>query len=258
MTTTILLLLATLAPGQLEQLDNIAVNPSFELDNDRDDLPDGWKGMAFDSPAKLHWDSRRGDDRASAAYEFPIHSAQGDQRDWKQCTGRWFSSPRPIVPGSQYTLEVWIKTEDVTGQAYAHLAWQQGSRWLSEDATSRLSGTGDWQKVTLTATAPEKADSLVVSMNLARSRERPGSTISACRAQSEMPAEVEYVFNDTSDWFPFEFPLDDTNLDTHRPDRFARRAGRKHVALSPSRDDGHFYFEDGSRARFFGTNVGGC
>ncbi len=255
MTTTILLLLATWAPSQLEQLDNIAVNPSFELDNDRDDLPDGWKGMAFDSPAKLQWDTsvaRSGQRSLRISDSFRA----GDQRDWKQYTGRWFSSPRPIVPGSQYTLELWIQTEDVTGQAYAHLAWQQGASWLSENATSRLSGTGDWRKVTLTATAPERADSLVVSMNLARSQGTAWFDDIRVSGQSQMPAEVPYVFHDTSDWFPFEFPLDDTNRDTiDLTDLLDAPAGNR--GFVTVRDDGHFYFEDGSRARFFGTNVGG-
>jgi hypothetical protein len=120
-----------------------------------------------------------------------------------------------------------------------------------------LSGTGDWQLVTLTATAPELADSLVVSMNLARSRGTAWFDDIRVSGKSEMPAEVEYVFNETGDWFPFEFPLDDTNLDsidlTGLLDAPAGRRGFVSV-----RSDGHFYFEDGSRARFFGTNVGGA
>jgi len=58
----------------------------------------------------------------------------------------------------------------VTGQAYAHLAWQRGTHWLREVGTPRLTGTNDWQQLTVTATAPADADSVVISMNLARSK----------------------------------------------------------------------------------------
>ena len=87
----------------------------------------------------------------------------GDQRDWKRCTGRWVSARRPIHPGARYQLEVWVRTEEVTGHAYAHLAWQRDTRWLSESPTNRTSGTGNWQKLTVSAVAPAGANSLVVS-----------------------------------------------------------------------------------------------
>ncbi len=256
MTNAMLLLLVSLSQGQLNNLDNFAVNPSFELDGDRDGGPDGWKDMAFDSPATLLWDS---DHSRSGRCSLRIADSfrEGNQRDWKQSTGRWHSSPRPIEPGSEYSLEVWIKTQNVTGQAYAHLAWQQGSRWLSENATSRLSGTSDWQKVTLKAVAPEEADSLVISMNLARSKGTAWFDDIRVSGKSEMPAEIPFVFNDTSDWYPFEFPLDDTNRDTIDLTGMLDVPAGKRGFVSVG-GDGHFYFQDGTRARFFGTNVGGA
>ena len=252
----LLISLVIAAPGPLQQLDNFAVNPSFEVDRNRDAAPDGWSSMAFASPAQLAWDAgiaRSGERSLRIADSY----REGDPRDWKQCTGRWVSSRRPAVPGTEYVLEVWIKTRDVTGQAYAHLAWQQGTHWISEDATPRLSGTHDWQRVTVTATAPEQADCLVISMNLTRSQGTAWFDDLRVSGRSEMPVEVEYVFNETRDWFPFEFPLDDTNLDsidlTGLLDGPAGHRGFVTVG-----DDGHFYFQDGSRARFFGTNVGGA
>ncbi len=245
----------TLLAGDLEHLDNLAVNPSFETDGNRDDRPDGWRAMAFDSPAELAWDK---DVARTERRSLRIRDSAraGDQSDWKICTGRWVSAPRPISAGTEYTLEVWVKTEGVTGQAYAHLAWQRGSSWLSEDATQRVSGTADWQKLTVTAVAPDDADSLMVSMNLTRSQGTAWFDDMRVSGISEMPPPIEYVFNDTGDWFPFQFPLDDTNLDSidltsllHAP------AGKR--GFVTVRSDGHFYFEDGARARFFGTNVGG-
>ncbi|MBL7038879.1 MAG: hypothetical protein ISR77_09635 [Pirellulaceae bacterium] len=244
-----------LLASDLSYQENFVNNPSFEEDRDRDTLPDGWRPYAFDSPAGLEWDdtaSRTG----KRSFKISDSFRSGDQRDWQRCTGRWVAAARPIEAGSEYKLEVWVKTEGVTGQAYAHLAWQRGSRWLNETATERVSGTEDWQKLTVLAVAPAEADALIVSLNLARSK---GSAwfddVKVSGKSDELPT-VEYVFKDTKDWFPFEFPLDDTNLDsidlTGLLDAPAGKRG--FVTVRP---DGHFYFEDGTRARFFGTNVGG-
>ncbi len=254
--TPLLFMLLTLAADEFSHLDNFAVNPSFEIDGNRDDLPDGWQPMPFDSPAVLEWNSAMAR-TGSRSLMIRDSFREGDQRDWKQCTGRWYSPPRPITPGTEYSLEVWIKTDGVTGKANAHLAWQRGTSWLSEITTQSVTGTSDWQRVTVHGIAPENADSVVISMNHTRSKGSAWFDDIKVTGASEMPPKVEYTFNDTSDWFPFEFPADDTNLDSidltgllHTP------AGRR--GFVGVKEDGHFYYEDGTRARFFGTNVGGA
>jgi len=69
-------------------------------------------------------------------------------------------------------------------------------------------------------------------------------------------AAIESISHDTGGWFPFEFPLDDVNLDGIDLTELLDAPAGKHgfVTVKP---DGHFYFEDGVRARFFGTDVGG-
>lgn len=252
----LLVLSLALVGGDLKHLDNFAENPSFEVDANRDDLPDGWHPMAFDSPAVLEWSSTTA---RTGARSLMIRDSfrDGDSRDWKQCTGRWTSPPRPITPGTEYSLVVWIKTDGVTGKANAHLAWQQGSRWLSEIPTPSVTGTSDWQRVTVRGVAPENADSVVISMNHSRSKGTAWFDDIHVTGKSEMPPEVEYSFNDTSDWFPFEFPAADTNLDTiDLTGLLDAPAGRR--GFVGVKEDGHFYYEDGTRARFFGTNVGGA
>lgn len=254
MTTFTVFALCLLA-SDLSYHENFVTNASFEEDRDRDTLPDGWRPYSFDSPARLEWDdavARTG----KRSYKISDSFRSGDQRDWKRCTGRWVAAARPIEPGSEYKLEVWVKTEGVTGQAYAHLAWQRGSKWLSETGTERASGTEDWRKLTVSGVAPAEADALIVSLNLARSKGSAWFDDVKVSGKSDKLPEVEYVFKDTEDWFPFEFPLDDTNLDsidlTGLLDAPAGKRG--FVTVRP---DGRFYFEDGTRARFFGTNVGG-
>ena len=168
MTMHVVFVLCLLA-GDLQYQDSLIKNPSFEEDRDRDTHPDGWRSYAFDSPARLDWDdsvSRSGKRSLKISDSFRA----GGQSDWKRCAGRWVSARRPIEPGTEYRLEVWSKTEGVNGQAYAHLAWQRGTKWLSETATERVSGASDWRKLTVSAVAPTGADTLVISLNLSRSK----------------------------------------------------------------------------------------
>lgn len=100
MTTSLVLSLCLLA-GDLQYRENVAENPSFEEDRDRDTHPDSWRPYAFDSPARLDWDdsvSRNGKRSLRISDSFRA----GDQRDWKRCTGRWVSARRPIEPENYY------------------------------------------------------------------------------------------------------------------------------------------------------------
>ncbi len=241
-------------PESLSLLDNLVENPSAEDDFNRDGRPDAWRGNPFDSPASLGWDENVA--RTGTRSLRMSDSARGiGEKDWKRVTARWGIEPRPVESGSEYRLEVWVKTEGVTGEAYAHLAWQKDSRWLSEVGTPRLSGTQDWTKLTVTATAPPGADELVVSLNLARSEGTAWFDDVKVSGRSVPVTKIDYRFNDTSDWFPFEFPTEDTNLDGIDLSGFLDAPAGKHGFVT-TRPDGHFWFENGSRARFFGTNVG--
>ena len=251
----VLVALSTHIQGDLKHSEDFSESPSFEVDRDRDAQPDGWRAHAFDSPAVLAWDdsvARTGKRSLGISDSF----RSGDQRDWKRCTGRWCSRPRPIEPGSRYELEVWVKTRDVSGQAYAHLAWQRGSSWLSEVTTERVSGTRDWTKLTVSATAPAEADTVIASMNLSRSKGAAWFDDAKVSGKTDELPKVDFVFNDTGGWFPFSFPSDDTNLDSIDLTGLLHAPAGKHGFVTV-RPDGHFYFEDGRRARFFGTNVGG-
>lgn len=249
---------AQAAEPELKHFENLAENPSFEEDRNRDSEPDGWRANAFDSPAQLAWDNqvaRSGSRSVSIRGSHRTEDEKGG--DWKRRAGRWNSPARACKPGTSYSLEVWIRTaEGNDGDACAHLAWYRDGRWLSEDGTGKIAGDSDWKKVSVTATAPEDADTMVISLNL---NDSSGAAwfddVKVSGISDERPA-IEYHFHDTKDWFPFVFPMDDTNLDeidlTGLLDAPAGRHGFVTV-----RDDGHFYFEDGVRARFFGTNVGG-
>ncbi len=71
----------------------------------------------------------------------------------------------------------------------------------------------------------------------------------------EAPLKLE--FTDTTGWYEWAFALDDPALEEIDLSSLLDPPAGKHGFLTV-RADGHFYFEDGTRARFFGTNVGGA
>jgi len=434
----LLILSATFLPGAAlaQWQTSFVANPSVEEDANRDGSPDGWHGDAFNSPARLLWD-------ATVAHSGGHSLRIGDSlnpagREWNETTGRWILAARkPVTAGETYTLESWIKTDAVTGQADARIAWFSDKNWLAENVTPRVKGSHDWRRVTVTAQAPAGAVSAMVYLGLTQSkgtawfddvvmvagrrlpgnyrtvdlsgdakgeltapqgpaaeptlrgvpfhllRQQPGAAnvraivvsgqqpgtpkeatipvgrkcetlyfLHVCRdvrngsqvgqyelwyqdgkvvsvpmrvgreigdlnrpteskqsavgwewdqgdgrrALGLLPIEnprpdkplreiristpggqgslsllalttadgpavlterpIRYEFNDTAGWYPFTFPLNDTNLDSIDLTGLLDGPAGKHGFLAV-RPDGHFYFADGTRARFFGTNICG-
>ena len=160
-------LLAAVANAGWES--NFAENPSAEQDRNRDGLPDGWQPNAFQSPAKLAWDTAVAHTGKASLRIQDSFNAQG--KEWNEHSGRWYSRKRrPVTPGAEYTLEVWIKTQGVTGQASACIAWFGERNWLAESYTRRVSGTTDWQQLRVTARAPANAAYALVYLCLSQSK----------------------------------------------------------------------------------------
>jgi len=253
MISTLVFCLCMLAV-ELQPQENISPNPSFEEDLNRDDLPDGWTADSYQSKGILKWDktvAHHG--KASLRISDP---GRDNSKDWQKSTSRWYSYPRPVEAGATYTLEVWMKTKNVTGRPQAILSWQGENRWLDQSSTKQISGTNDWQKLTLTARAPAKADSMILILGLGYGEGTVWFDELKVTGKSEPLPEVKYVFHDTKKWFPFEFPLDDINRDSIDLSHFLHTPAGKYgfVSVKP---DGHLYYENGKRARFFGTNLGG-
>ncbi len=89
----------------------------------------------------------------------------------------------------------------------------------------------------------------------------PATPVLAALTTADGPAvltqqPLDYEVSDRTGWFPFTFPLDDTNLDAIDLTGLLDAPAGRHGFLAV-RPDGHFYFADGQRARFFGTNICG-
>ncbi|MFV1996171.1 MAG: hypothetical protein ACC661_12105, partial [Verrucomicrobiales bacterium] len=219
-------------------------------------MPDGWAPAPFQSGASLAWDhavARSG--KASLRIENPRKS---DSKLWQQSTARWNSLQTPVQPGSEYTLQLWVKTREVSGRARVLLSWQKSDgSFLDHAATEPLTGTSDWKQLAISATAPAGAATAAVFLELSGGPGAAWFDDIVVSGKTTPPAPtLEYSFNDTGHWFPFTFRNDDTNLDGIDLTEFLEAPAGGHGFVTV-RGDGHFYFEDGKRARFFGTNLGG-
>ncbi len=249
------LIFAVVVTDNLSPMQNLLTNPSFEIDQDRDLLPDGWKPEAFQSKGKIAWDdtvSRTG--KASLRIADPGSRPNGH---WKENIARWVGDVRPIQPGTKYKLEAWIKTKELKATSRVILAWQDGHNWISEDATNSIDGTSDWKRVSLTATAPKGATEVRVLFEVGYGNGTAWLDDVLLSGKSTELVKAEYTFHDTSDWFPFSFPLNDVNRNTVDLSHFLDAPAGKHGFVT-TKPDGHFYFGDGQRARFFGVNLDGA
>ncbi len=240
-------------PRSLQRLDNFCPNPSFLEDANGDRVPDGWSASSFESSGTAVWDRQVGRrDSNSIRLSDPGKSSS---RDWKKSVVRWSSDSYPVAPQTEYRLEAWIKTRGVTGRARIILAWLRQGKWLDEVASAPVAGTTKWQLVTVTARAPKEADSLRITFELGYGEGAAWLDDVRISGMSRKPARVDFKIRDTSGWFTFDLskqprePVFDLR-------QFLDPPAGKHGFLEV-RSDGHFYFKNGSRLRFFGLNLVG-
>ena len=185
-------LLAAACPAGAQWAANLADNPSFERDDNRDALPDGWTGSGFLSPAKVAWD--RTVAHAGAASVRISDSHNPAAKEWNERSGRWvLTARRPATPGKAYSLGLWVRTQSVTGQANACIAWWSGGKWLAESYTPNVSGTAGWKHVSVRATAPDGADGAQVYLCLSASKGTAWFDDVTFVEGDAVPAQVEPV-----------------------------------------------------------------
>jgi len=119
-------------PGKL-------ANPGFELNANRDGVPDGWQSGGQHSPEKVGLDK---DCKQEGAAAFRLDSTQeADTTYWQDVA---------VEPAAAYRLTGWIRTQNVrpSGQVYAcatfTVSTPSGQRPL-EAAPSQV-GTAEWVK----------------------------------------------------------------------------------------------------------------
>lgn len=68
----------------------------------------------------------------------------------------WENHLIPVFPGTKLKMTGWIKTKDATGDNGVALVWYTGEGWtaISDFRSKTITGTHDWQKVTVEGTVP--------------------------------------------------------------------------------------------------------
>jgi len=138
------LLLATTAPGA----ENLARNPSFELDADGDGVPDDWQA-AGDSrlvTQSLSLDAGR-DGKRCAKLACTRFQAGNPAAHAMLC-----QMDVPVKRGKTYRVTLWAKGEDIEQEAAA-IALSDTSVWSTCGLQGSFAPTPDWEKYEFTFTA---------------------------------------------------------------------------------------------------------
>ena len=158
-------LLGTMPYAVADWTPSFAPNPSFELDVNRDGLPDGWTTAVFRSPAKTAWDREVA--HTGKASVRVSDSKHPDDNAWDANSGRWIQAgSRSCKGGETYTLRGWIKTDLAAGSARLVFAWFGAGEWLHEDGSKPASGKTDWTEYSVTVKAPDNADTVRIYLML--------------------------------------------------------------------------------------------
>lgn len=108
----------------------------------------------------------------------------------------FFNTQSSSITGNTYTFSVYIKSQNLTGNVYINSYWtnQEGNWcWGNNIASAKLTGTNDWTRLIVTATAPANAyaQSLEVELTpgtgtvwISQPQIEAGSTASAYNANS--------------------------------------------------------------------------
>ena len=134
-------------------------NPGGEdADPARPEMPLGYSTYASPgTTARFVWD------RAAA------HTGKASLSTLNEgpATGLWSPDPVPCVPGVEYRVSVWARTENAAGRTGVSVRFRGSEGWASPplQQPDALAGTRDWTHLAFGVTPPEGATSLVIFLS---------------------------------------------------------------------------------------------
>ncbi|MBI5700220.1 hypothetical protein HZC34_00010 [Candidatus Saganbacteria bacterium] len=119
-----------------------------------------------------------------------------------------------------------------------------------------FSGTFDWRKSEKIFDVPpgtKRVDVFAGLLECSGEAWFDGLKLKAFDASEKIVKAGGYSVTDTKGWYPFKPGLDKFESSAIDASPFIEKPAGKHGFMAVK--DGHFYFEDGTRARFWGTNI---
>lgn len=134
-------------------------NPGFETpDPNRPEMPLGYSTYASPgTTAEFIWD------RTVA------HSGRASLsiRNQGPGTALWQPAPVPCIPGLQYRIAVWARTQDTAGRVGVSVRFRDAHGWVSPPVMQpqTIAGTRDWTRLEYLVTAPALSTSFALFLS---------------------------------------------------------------------------------------------
>lgn len=235
-----------------EQPANLAPNGGFEQDVDQDGAPDEWQAEAVpdkDRQATLALDDEVKRSGATSC-RVQIHSGSGDF-----CVR---SDPVALDPQGTYLITGWVRAAYLR-PVEVHFV-ERDEQGAEHTRAVRVTAGRRWRPFRLVAARLDRGASRHIAL---RSPSRQNGAYEHAgkiwlddvvlrRADSEVQEVLQEPDEET--WVPYPMDWRDSGpsaLDVTRVLGLEKTGARGFVTTE---EDGHFYFEDGTRARFWGVN----
>jgi len=237
--------LKPLLQGERLSPNNLLYNGEFEM----------WEGWAYGGSKDwgiVYEDVKEGNGALWIKNDKPIWSFASqsvtlDGRKIKKINISGFIKAKDIIPGVKPWQLARINLEFKDGK---------GKRIGGWPIVEAFSGTFDWKKVSQTFEVPinaRRVDIFAGLLECTGSAWFDGLQLEGFLASGKKATIGGTVATDTRGWYSFKPQLDDFSKTAADVSFLLDPPAGKHGFMKIK--DGHFYFEDGTRARFWGTNI---
>jgi hypothetical protein len=237
--------LTPLLQGERANPYNLLFNGEFEM----------WEGWAYGGSNDwgiVYEDAKEGNGALWIKNDKPIWSFASqsvtlDGRKIKKINISGFIKAKDIIPGVKPWQLARINLEFKDGK---------GKRIGGWPIVEAFSGTFDWKKISQTFEVPvntRRVDIFAGLLECAGSAWFDGLQLVGYTAEGKKVKAGGVYVTDTSGWYSFKPQADDFSKTAADVSFLLDPPAGKHGFMKVK--NGHFYFEDGTRARFWGTNI---
>ena len=231
--------LATAQPDE----PNLAPTPGFETDADGNGSPDGWNPWGTNNrPANVFRDS---DQPHSGQYCLRARDDSAADRQYPA------SDYIRLDIGRSYLLSIWVRGD---GEGRIRFDQLDPDKQYLGAVVKDFTATPDWQIVRLAVSSVNPRTGFVqISLEPCRGGPEVTGTIWCDDVMLQAFELKKVILQPDESWFPFPIPWRDSGPSALDVSSLLDPPTGRHGFLKAR--DGHFFWADGTRARFWGTNI---